>query len=432
MFTPRTPLYLSHAPTPRVEHFALLAGIEAGVRGIILSVMPLAIYRAFGDAGVVSGIYFAVGIASLFCGLMVPYMTRFIPRRWMFTLGGCLYLIGMALALTGDPVLKAAALMVNAFGTVTFTVCLNAYVLDYITRSELGRNESTRMVYSGASWTIGPVAGVWLFNWWEPAPFITAAIFATALIAVFWKLRLGNGKQITRARGPAPNPLAFLARFRRQPRLIAGWLFAVIRSSGWWVYVVYLPIYAIQNGLGETIGGMALSLSNGLLFITPLMLRLVHRTSVRFAVRGTFAFTGALFLVAWVVAPLPWLVVIALLIGSIGLVMLDVCGSLPFLMAVKPSERTEMAAVYSSFRDVSGILTPGVAWLVLLVSPVAGVFGACGFAMFVAYGIAGRLHPRLGAVKLAPSRASGVQSPAPESLPPLQIYSESGHRTGSG
>jgi len=401
MFTPRSPLYLSHAPTPRVEHFALLAGIEAGVRGIILSVMPLALYRAFGDAGIVSGIYFAVGIASLFCGLMVPYMTRFIPRRWMFTLGGVLYLIGMALAVTGLPMFKAASLMVNAFGTVTFSVCLNAYILDYITRSELGRNESTRMVYSAASWTIGPVAGVWLFNWWEPAPFIIAAGFAVALIAVFWKLRLGNGKQISRARGPAPNPLAFLDRFRRQPRLIAGWLFAVIRSSGWWVYVVYLPIYAIQNGLGETIGGLSLSLSNGLLFITPLMLRLVHKTSVRFAVRGTFAFTGALFLVAWIVAPLPWLVVAAMLIGSIGLVMLDVCGSLPFLMAVKPSERTEMAAVYSSFRDVSGILTPGVAWLVLLVSPVAGVFGACGLGMFAAWAIAGRLHPRLGAAKPA-------------------------------
>ena len=30
------------------------------------------------------------------------------------------------------------------------------------------------------------------------------------------------------------NPLAFLDRFFRQPRLIAGWLFAVIRSCGWW------------------------------------------------------------------------------------------------------------------------------------------------------------------------------------------------------
>ncbi|NCT11293.1 MAG: MFS transporter [Rhodobacterales bacterium] len=396
MIAPRAPLYLSHAPTPRVQDFALLSSLEAGIRGILLSVMPLVIFRAFGDAALVSGIYFTVGILSLICGMMVPFLTRFIARRWMFTLAGVLYLCGMALALTGVPHLKAAALMVNAVGTVTFSICLNAYVLDYIARSDLGRNESTRMVYSGASWTIGPVAGVWLLNWWAPAPFIVAAFFAVALIAVFWRLRLGNGKQISRARGPAPNPLAYLGRFLRQPRLVAGWLFAVIRSCGWWVYVVYLPIFAIQSGLGESIGGIALSLTNALLFVTPLMLRLVQRLSVRVAVRGTFALAGGLFITAWLLAPLPWLVVGTLMAASVALIMLDVCGSLPFLMAVKPSERTEMAAVYSSFRDVSGILTPGAAWLVLLVSPVAGVFAACGAGMWLAWAIAGRLHPRLG------------------------------------
>ena len=407
MFTPRSPLYLSHSPTPRVQDFALLSSLEAGVRGILLSVMPLVVYRAFGDAALVSGIYFSVGILSLIFGMMVPLMTRFVARRWVFTLAGVLYLCGMALALTGVPWLKAAALMVNALATVTFSVCLNAYVLDYIQRAELGRNESTRMVYSAASWTIGPVLGVWLLNWWAPAPFLVAAFFALALIAVFWRLRMGNGKQIAKARGPAPNPVAFLGRFVQQPRLVAGWLFAVIRSCGWWVYVVYLPIFAIQNGLGESLGGIAVSLSNGLLFTTPFLLRMVHRSSVRIAVRGTFALCGVLFLVAWLLAPLPWLVVAALMLASAGLVMLDVCGSLPFLMAVKPSERTEMAAVYSSFRDVSGILTPGVAWLVLLVSPVAGVFGACGVGMWIAWAIAGRLHPRLGAVRVGRGAVGG-------------------------
>ncbi len=408
MFTPRTPLYLSHTPVPRVEHFALLAALEAGFRGILLSVMPVVMYRAFQDAQLVSGLYFIVGIASLFCGLMVPWMTRFVARRWMFTLAGVFYLAGVAMALTGIPQLKIAVLMVNAFGTVTFSVCLSAYVLDYINRSELGRNESTRMIYSATSWTIGPVTGVWLLNWWEPAPFIVAGGFAVALIATFWWLRLGNGKQITRAAGPAANPLAFLARFRRQPRLIAGWLFAVLRSCGWWVYVVYLPKYCIENGLGETVGGAALSLSNGLLFVTPFMLRLVYRMSVRRAVRWTFALTGVMFVIAWALAPWPWAAVGSLMIASIGLVMLDVCGSLPFLMAVKPSERTEMAAVYSSFRDISGILTPGVAAVVLMVSPVAGVFAAAGVGMFSAWAIAGQLNPRLGV-----ARATNPVGPLP-------------------
>lgn len=396
MIAPRSPVYLSHAPTPRVEHFALLAALEAGFRGILLSVMPLVIYRAFQDGTAVSVVYLAAGVVSLICGLMVPYASRHVPRRWMFTLSGVLYLIGLSLVMTGQPALKATGLMVNAIGTVVFSITLSAYVLDYISRQDLGRNESTRMLFSAASWSIGPALGVILLNWWEPAPFLLAGAFAVAMVATFWRLRLGNGKQITRARRPAPNPLAYLGRFRQQPRLVAGWLFAVLRSCGWWVYAVYLPIFCIENGLGETLGGLAMSASNVLLFLTPFMLRLVHRLSVRSSVRGTFALAGVLFMAAWAASPWPLVAVALLFLGSICLVMLDVCGSLPFLMAVKPSERTEMATVYSSFRDISGIVTPAVAGLVLLVSPVAGVFAASGIGMFAAWAIAGKLHPRLG------------------------------------
>jgi hypothetical protein len=68
-------------------------------------------------------------------------------------------------------------------------------------------------------------------------------------------------------------------------------------------------------------------------------------------------------------------------------------------MAVKPSERTEMSAIYASYRDVSGILTPGGAWLVLLVAPVGWVFLPMGFALGLAWALAGRLHRRLGQVR---------------------------------
>jgi hypothetical protein len=76
--------------------------------------------------------------------------------------------------------------------------------------------------------------------------------------------------------------------------------------------------------------------------------------------------------------------------------LLDVCAGLPFLMSVKPSQRTEMSAVYSSYRDVSGILAPAVAWLVLQFTPVAGVFAAGGAMLLLAWGIAGSIHPHLG------------------------------------
>ena len=126
------------------------------------------------------------------------------------------------------------------------------------------------------------------------------------------------------------------------------------------------------------------------------MLRWVQRSSVRVAVRTGFLCASAGFLLA-ALSPLPLLAVACLFAASGFLILLDISGGLPFLMAVKPSERTEMAAVYSSFRDVSGILTPGAAWLVLLVAPVSGVFALAGLALGGCWGLAATLHPRLGA-----------------------------------
>lgn len=399
------PIQLSHSRTPRIQNFALLAGLEAAVRGCLISSMPLAVLDAMGSPLGSSKLYLAVGLCSFIWGLMVPWLNRFVPRRWMYTLGCTLYLLAMTLAVIGHPITVGFALLFSAMATATTFVCFNAYVLDYVERANLGRTQSLQMVYAATPWTVGPVLGVWLHDYWRPAPFLLAMGFAIALITTFWILRLGNGKQITRAHGPAINPLAYLGRFFQQKRLIAGWLFAVIRSTGWWVYVVYLPYFCIEQGLGNKVGGVALSMSNGLLFIAPFMLSAVRRSSVRITVRTAFFLCGSLFLVSALFAPLPWVAVIAMMGASIFLVMLDVVGGLPFMMSVKPSERTEMSAVYSSFRDVSSILTPGVAWAVLAIAPTAAIFAACAGGMAAAFAIAGRLHPRLGVLR--PSRGKG-------------------------
>lgn len=395
------PEWVRHAPTPGVRGFAILTGFDASVRGSLISVWPLVMYRALGDAAAVSRVYFWVGVTALALGLMVPWMGRFIPRRWMYTLGISFYILGPSLAIVGGPFLTALGLAVTAGGTVTIFISLNAYVMDYIARSDLGKGETLKLLYSGISWAAGPVLGVWMLKLWAPLPFLVAIGFALAQGATFWAMRLGDGKLIVRARRPAPNPLAYLGRFFAQPRLVAGWLFAVLRSCGWWVYVVYLPIFCIESGLGDQVGGFSLSLSNGFLLTAPLMLRWMQRRSVRHAVRMGFLFSGGFFLLSTTGLAWPPMAVVGLFAGSFFLVLLDMCGGLPFLMAVKPSERSEMSAVYSSFRDVSGIITPGVAWLVLQAAPIAGIFAVCGVGLIAAWGIAGRLHPRLGGQRMA-------------------------------
>ena len=400
MFERRIPEWLRHAPAPSVRGFATLAAFEAITRGMLISVFPVAMYEAFRDAALVSQIYFAIGLGSLVTGLLVPFATRFVPRRFVYAAGALSFVAGCLIATLGGPAAVATGLALNSIATVVCFVCFNAYVLDYIARIELGRCETLRMFYSALGWTIGPVAGVALWTVWPPAPYLVSGASAAVMLGVFVWLRMGNGRLIARATAPAPNPLAFIARFFAQPRLVAGWLFAVIRSCGWWAYVVYLPIFAVKSGFAETTGGILLSITNASLFASPVMLRWMQARSIRHTVRTGFLAAGSLFLIAGAVAAgLPALTLAALFFGSLFLILLDISAGLPFLMAVKPSERTEMSAIYSSYRDVSGIATPGVAWAILLLAPIQGIFAASGAACLVAWAIAGRLHPRLGTAR---------------------------------
>ena len=123
--------------------------------------------------------------------------------------------------------------------------------------------------------------------------------------------------------------------------------------------------------------------------------------SVRLSIRIGFGGAGLMFLLAAALAVAQisgsaYLAAACLFFGTLFLVLLDIAGGLPFLMSVKPSERTEMAAVYSTFRDVSAVLTPASARIILLFGPVAAVFAACSVGLIACWAVAGLLHPRLG------------------------------------
>ncbi|MGB7244971.1 MAG: MFS transporter [Sulfitobacter sp.] len=418
----RIPEWLRHAPAPSVRGFAVLAGAESIARGILISVFPLVMYRALQDARVVSEVYFFVGVASLLIGLLIPFLIRFVPRLWIYTLGSLMFAAGALTTILEGASATIVGLSLTTFATVITFVCLNAYVLDYVSKTDLGKYETSRLFYSALGWTAGPALGVFLYGWWQPAPFLIAAAASFAMLVIFLVMRLGNGKLIVKRQTTPSNPFAYFPRFFQQPRLITGWLFAVIRSCGWWVYVVYLPIYAVQNGLSEQLGGMALSFSNGALFLTPLMFRFMQRHSVRTAIRTGFLMSGIVFALAGMPQGFPMFTVACLMLGSFFLILLDVCGGLPFLLAVKPSERTEMSAIYSSFRDVSGIITPGAAWVVLLAAPISGVFIAGGVALISTWVLASKLHPRLGHARISIERPtvavneSGAQITAPSEV----------------
>lgn len=403
MFQRRIPEPLRHAPNPGIKGVAVLAASESATRGILLTVFPIMLYKTYGDAQTVSEIYFAIGICSFFLALMSPWLSRFIARRWFYTIAVIGIASGAALTALGGEWMVALGLATATLSTVVTSICFNAYVMDYVERTNLGKFETTRLFYSGACWATGPFLGVWLMNQWAPAPFLVSIVAGAFQLTVFWVLRLGNGKVISKARGPAANPLAYLPRFFAQPRLLVGWCFAVVRSSAWWVYIIYVPIFVVESGYSEQLGGLTVSIANSFLFVTPFMLRWMQARSIRYAVLTGFAGSGALFIAATIVADLPAFAVIALVLASLFLVLLDICAGLPFLMAVKPSERTEMSAVYTTYRDVSGAIAPGIVRGVLAFATLPAAFAVAGVALLAMVPFALKVNRRLGANRVRTS-----------------------------
>ena len=401
MFLNRNLLSQHTWQAPGVRVFAILSGIESISRGILISVFPVAMYRIFADAQQVSQVYFAIGLLSLLVTLIIPWLSRRVPRRWMYSLAVITYISSALLCALADSWAFAIGLGMFTFANVVVFVCLNAYIMDYVDRVKLGECQALQLFYSGAAWTIGPFLGIWLMTLWKPAPFILSALASCLLLIVFWIYRLGDGKSIHRGGRVQANPFAFLFRFVHQPRLIAGWTFAVMKSCGWWVYILYLPIFAVQSGHSEQLGGALLSLSNAFLFLTPLILKAM-RGRIRLSLIVGFFCSGSLFLLASIDFAGTSVSIVLLVLASMFMILLDICAGLPFLMAVRPSQRTEMSAVYSTYRDVSSVITPGVASLLLLFAPLKALFGVTALSFYACVLIAGKLHPRLGVQRSKP------------------------------
>jgi MFS family permease len=397
------------APAPRA--FALIGAGEAATRALTLSVLPIAAYRALGDAQALSAAYLAAGLAALALSLATPLLARALRRRDLFGLGAASFLAASVCGAIGGGA-AVGAIAFNAFGAVLVGVAYNAYLMDYVPRERLAPVEGLRLFWSAAAWTAGPFLGVLLMEEVHPAaPFVASGAAAAALFAIFAALGFGDGRAIRRTRAAAP--LAHLGRFLRRPRLVGGWALATARSCGWVAFFVYAPVFAVEAGLGEKVGGFVVSAGQAYLFAAPLMARWMARTGVRRAVvvgfaGGAAAWAGAAALTeGW-----PQGAAVALLAAGLFMVLLDVAASLPFLMAVKPSERTEMSSVFATFRDVSSVATPAIGAAVLAVAPLSGVFATVALGYAAAAVAARRLPRRLGRPRPRPRAASGAVAPA--------------------
>ncbi len=415
----RHPVWLRSVTRPGAESFALVFAIESLSRSIISSVIPVQLLSVLGETQHVSAMYFGASCVGLLASLFLPLVVGVIPRRWVYSLGACCFVVAALLLMLDDELSLALGMLARVVGLVSTTVCMNLYILDHIARKDLRKSEPTRIFYSALSWTIGPVCGALLFKWggtW--APFAVSAVCAVIMLGYFWCLRLGNDPIIVPAKAGSSaqkttqNPLFIISRYIKQPRLNMAWVLAFCRASWWSMFFIYTPLYAVESGLGEIAGGMIVSAGNACLFLLPFWARVVRRIGARKVLIIAFVISGVGTSLVFFVNGYAVLGAGFLLLAALGMSFQDAIGNLPFMVAVRPRERSEMTSVFMTYRDASELIPPGIFSILLRSYELSSVFLVTGGLMFVVARFSRNLHPRIGRDRVVPQVVPGFRSVA--------------------
>jgi len=414
----RHPIWLRKFGAPGAESLAVLFTIESLARAVLATVIPLQALDLLGDAQSVSVLFFAVSCVGLCGSLTVPWMVRRTARRWIYSAGAVLLAAaGGLLALEGT-FGQVAGMMARVIGTVAVTICINLYIMDNIPRRELTRMEPKRMFYSAGAWTIGPVLGVFLRNEVaEWAPYVVSTATSCTMLGYFWFLRMTEKPVFSGPADRAPGPLANVKRFAAQPRLLLAWLAAIGRNVWWAIFFIYGPIFAVQSGLGEMVGGIIVSAGSGFLFLIPVWGWCTRRFGLRRMLLIGFSVSGISTLLAAALAGAPWATVVMLMVAAFAMIAVDAVGNVPFMLSVRPRERAEMTSVYNTYRDVAEMAPPGIISLLLRVFELPVVFVTGGIVVLAVAGLSRRMHPRLG----LPRDPAPIKSPT--LLPGQQVVS---------
>lgn len=337
---------------------------------MLVGIVPLIALQAVGSKEAVSWIYLSAAVFTMTVTLNFSLFERVLQRRWVLTMSGVFVICAAILFYLGDGWLFALAIGLRSAAASLFSVCLSLYVMEFINKSDLTWTESRRILFGGAAWLISPILGLWLWsNTAEIAPFIVSIILALGTLTFFWRLRLGSNKVVQAARKPASNALKVVPRYFRQKRLRIAYFITLTRSCYWLTLFIYGPIYVVESGLPQWIAGGLLSAVASLMFFSPL----IRRGAAYFGTRNVIIFallltSGSLIAIGLIGEAQP-LGLIFWMLGALGGVCLDLLCNIPFMRLVKPRERTEMTVVFSTWREMSELLTQMIVIAVLFIWP---------------------------------------------------------------
>ena len=374
--------WLGAAGKPHAAIFTALFVLTSISRTMLVTVVPLEAYGMLGSAQRVSVLYFLVSLIGLAGTLSVPWLVRRLSRRRVYALGAFTAIAGAALLSMQSVPALFIGLAAHIFSIGCMEVTLNLYVMDHISRRELGRFEPQRLFFTGVSWTLGPLLGVFLKTTvGHGAPF-AAAIMGTALaLAYFWFLRLRDNPAVAPSRNPPPGLLGNIGRYFAQPRLLLAWLLCFCRAGWWSMFFIYAPIYGVALGLDEMASATMVSMGSATMFLVPLWGWVGRRYGLRLLLAVGYTLTGVMTMAVTAAAAGPWLGPVSLIGAAFAASIIDGAGNVPFLRAVRPHQRPEMTSVFLTYRGVAQLVSPGIFALVLTVFAVPAVFLVGGVLM---------------------------------------------------
>ena len=367
---------------PRTSAFFVLFTLEPLYRSIIVTVVPLMALERFGSAQGVSIFFFVLGILGVGMSLAVPWLVRRLSRRGTFWLGVVAGVASMLLFIHNEFWTFCAGMALHLFAASCIDVTLNLYWMEHVRRQDFGRVEPVRMFFLAFSWSVGPFLGVYLRNTIDPAaPFLVGAVVVLLLGGFFLYRRFSENPTTGGKHTPVTNPVRYLPRFFSQPRMTLVYLLSAMRSGWWTMYFIYVPIFCVTAGLGETMGGVLVSLAVSFVMTTPLLRSTIQRYGIRRVLLVGYASAGSVTIGVGALIGIPNLAVALILMAALFAVLCDSVGNTLFYRAVRFWERSEMATVFMSYRPISALAFPGVYSGVLAIFPLPAVFIFTGVGM---------------------------------------------------
>ena len=367
----------------RYTTFALFFFVQTLSRGLLLSVIPLQALDLMGNAQSASVLLFAASASGIVAALAMPAVVKAAGVYRTFLIASGVMAVSLLALASRDEWMFGVGLFLHVFAIAAAEVTLSLYVLALIPRRELLRFEPWRMLFSVLALTVGPFLGVWFKQEIDHmAPFAIGVLAVAGTLIYFHILGL-NRIEEKRSTSAHANPLTHIGRFFSQPRLRLAYGLITARSAWWAMFVIYVPIYAKQTGLGELTGAAIVSIGTAWTLSVPFWGWIGRRFGLRRLLIGGFLATGIMSLLAFEFAGSPVLVSYILVMCALGASMLDGAGNVLFFRAVHARERSAMTAVFATYRDTGQLATPGVCAVLLKFFALPAVFAAAGVWMFI-------------------------------------------------